>query len=63
MSCLEASLTLRSSKRVRVVARTVGMSGYPPLSSVGNGSGPDGENESGVPTTAVFVPRKYTALL
>ena len=63
MSCLEASLNMRSSKRVRVVARNVGMSGYPPLSSVGNGSGLDGENESGVPTTAVFVPRKDTALL
>ena len=63
MSFLEESLTLRSSKIVRGVARTAGMSGYPSLSSVGNGSGPDGESESGVPTTAVFVPRKDTALL
>ena len=43
MSFLEASLTLISSKREIGVAITVGMSGYPSLSSVVNGSGMDGE--------------------
>ena len=42
MSLLESYLTLKSSKRGRVVPSTVGMSGYPSLSSVENGSGPDG---------------------
>ena len=63
MRCLEASLTLVSSKRERGVARTAGMSGYLSLSYVGNGLGPDGKIESGVPTTDVFVPKKYTATL
>ena len=46
MSCLELYLTLDSSKIIRGAERTVGMSGYPSLSSVGNGLVPDGEKWS-----------------
>ena len=43
MSCLEAYLTLRGSKRGRGEARNVGMSGYPYISSMENRSGTDEE--------------------
>ena len=43
MIFLEASLTLRISKIRRGAARTVGVIGYPYLSSVENGLEPDGE--------------------
>ena len=44
------------------MARNVDMSGYPYLIPVVNGLVLDGKSETGVPTTAVFVPKKDTAL-
>ena len=63
MICMETYLTLRSQKIGRGVTRTVEMSGYPFLSLWKMALDQMEKSEAAVPTSAMFVWKKDTALL